>query len=106
MTDVGNAKDVAAKRKRRKEYDQLMKAGLTAYLNSYEGRMFFYELLGDLRFGKTSFVGEAPYTMAFNEGERNAAGKIFEKLLTAKPDVYTIMIKEAEDRKRGEETDG
>jgi hypothetical protein len=58
------------------------------------GRAYVYDLLSACHVFQSSFTTNA-LAMAFSEGERNVGLQITNDLITASPDNYLLMLKEA-----------
>ncbi len=76
-------------------------AAVRANLNTYEGRTFMWMLIQEAGAevgGPTIFAGEAPMTMAWNEGRRMVGGWGSDWVFTAAPEMYMVMKSEAAER--------
>ena len=69
-------------------------------LGTYEGRWFMWRLLSESGIHSTSFVGEFPLTMAHREGKRAMGIWAELELFQSRPEAYTLMRREAEDREK------
>lgn len=76
---------------KRKEAKRL--AGLKLLCDSPDGRAWIWSFLEQFSFTKSSFSPDA-LTMAFREGERNAALKLMADINRVAPDTYLRMQKE------------
>lgn len=96
MTNALDAEEIADRRKR--EHDEAERArflfALSKLCDIYEFRELAWALLGRSLYFDASFTGEA-LTTAFREGKRNLGAEFFADLLTARPDIYTVMRNEA-----------
>jgi len=63
-----------------------------------QGRRFIWRLLDAAGVFRTSFHATA-MIMAFNEGQRNYGIRLFSQVQTACPELYTVMLKEAQNGK-------
>ena len=69
-------------------------------LMTYEGRAFVWMLLQQAGLRRSSFAGEAPLTMAYQEGQRGVGLWAEEWVLTAAPEKHSIMRREAVQREQ------
>ena len=69
-------------------------------LNTYDGRAFVWALLTETGIHRTSFVGEFPMTMAYNEGCRKIGIWVENWLFTIDNKLYIMMREEAEEREQ------
>lgn len=99
-TDVGDKEKVAKRKTKLDLAREKEVANLHKMLGTYEGREFVYRLLAKGQMFATSFVGEAPLTMAYNEGGRGVALWAYVEVFTARPEAYNLMVSEANDRER------
>lgn len=67
-------------------------------VSTYEGRALISMLLRETGLRRSSFVGEAPMTMARNEGRRELGIWGEDLVFTAAPEMYNMMRREAIDR--------
>ena len=69
-------------------------------LSTYPGRAFVWMMMEEAGEDRSSFAGEAPLTMAWNEGRRGIGvwGKNW--VFTAAPEMYIVMRREAVDREQ------
>lgn len=78
-------------------------ASVRAVCDTYEGRTFIWMLIqeagGEIG-GPTIFAGEAPMTMAWNEGRRTIGGWGADWVFTAAPEKYMVMKREATEREK------
>lgn len=65
-----------------------------------EGRRELWRILSMCGVHRTSFAGEAPITMAFNEGQRNIGLMLEARALEHAPELYIQMRDEAAQEKR------
>jgi hypothetical protein len=86
------AKTRTEKEQRSIRRDQLVRLG--NLMLDPVGRGYVYDLLASCHVFQSSFATNA-LAMAFNEGERNVGLLITNDLITASPDNYLLMLKEA-----------
>lgn len=67
-------------------------------LRTYEGRAFIWMLDRQARTDECSFAGEAPMTMAYNEGRQDMGRWVREWVFTAHPAAYSMIRQEAVER--------
>lgn len=85
--------------------DQLSteKAEVHMLLSTYEGRHLLWRILEKCGIYRTSFTGDAQLT-AFREGERNIGLWVLTEIVfTNGPDTFSIMSREAEERREKQE---
>lgn len=72
-------------------------------LNTYEGRHLLWRIMEQCGIYRTSFTGDAGET-AFREGQRSVGLWILTEIVfTNGPDTFSIMSREAEDRREKQE---
>lgn len=71
---------------------------LSKVLNTYAGRSVLWSVLVAAGLDGVSFAGEAPMTMAYNEGRRSVAVELRDAIFTLDPEKFTIMRHEASER--------
>lgn len=91
--DISNPRQVKRAKKAEKEATQLQIDDVKFLLKTKPGRRFFWRYLGRCGVFKSSFTGNS-HTF-FNEGERNIGLMLFNDLLLADPDAFTLMRDEA-----------
>jgi len=99
-TDVGDKEQVAKRKTKLDIAREKEVANLHKNLGTYEGRELVWRLLEMGGMYHTSFVGELPHTNSYNEGRRSTAIWLYVEVFTARPEAYTLMVSEAEQRKR------
>lgn len=94
--------DAVRKRNRQVGIDKASRdAALVAMMGHTETRAWIWELLTTCSIFHTVFAENA-LTMAFREGSRNVGLKVFAEIMAECPEMYQIMVKEANERsKRG-----
>lgn len=74
-------------------------------LKTYEGRSLMWRIMEECGIYRTSFTGDALQT-AFLEGQRNIGLWVLTEIVfTNGPDTFSIMAREAEDRKRAQKVE-
>lgn len=73
-------------------------------MKSRRGRRIVWRLLEDAGAFRSSFNTNA-MAMAFAEGNRNTGLRIFVQIQKYSPDLYTTMVKEANDRRNSDDAD-
>jgi hypothetical protein len=106
MSDVGDEAEVKKRRTKAQLAREREIAEVAKLMDTAAGRAFVWRLLERGGFHKLSFAGADTHTTAFNEGRRDMANWVLSECLTARPQCYTVMRNEAEDRNRGEGEDG
>jgi hypothetical protein len=86
------ARSRTEKEQRAVRRDQL--ARIATLMADPVGRAYVYDLLSSCHVFQSSFTTNA-LAMAFSEGERNVGLIITNDLITASPDNYLLMLKEA-----------
>lgn len=71
-----------------------------SFLGTYEGRAFVWMLMQASGMDESTFVGEAPMTMAYNEGRREMGRWGKDWVFTSAPETYSIMRREAIQREQ------
>lgn len=67
---------------------------LKKLVDTYQGRWFFWRLMGRCKIFQSSYTGEAEGTF-FNEGKRAIGLEILTEVLTLHPKAFTLMQSEA-----------
>lgn len=78
-------------------------AAVRTMLRTYEGRTFMWMLIQETGAevgGASCFVGEAPLTLAWNDGRRTVGGWGSDWVFTAAPEMYMVMKREATEREQ------
>lgn len=99
-TNAGDGEQVKKRRTKLELAREKEVANLHKMLGTYEGREFMWRLLSEGSMFHTTFVHEAPHTTSWNEGKRQVALWAYTELFTAKPEAYTMMVSEANQRER------
>lgn len=105
MSNVGDETEVKNRRTKAKLAREREIAEVAKLMDMPAGRAFVWRLLERGGLHRLSFAGSDTHMTAFNEGRRDMANWILSECLTARPQCYTVMRNEAEDR-RGEGEDG
>jgi hypothetical protein len=74
---------------------QQEKADILKVMSSPEGRREYWRMLEQCGVHRSSFAGEAPIQMAFNEGQRNVGLFLEARLVKHAPSLYLQMRDEA-----------
>lgn len=100
-TDAGDEKQVRERKTKAKLQRQAEMLRFAKLLGTYEGREFVWRLMTQAGLFGTSFVGELPLSMAYNEGKRSQALWVQVDIFEADPKAWALMQREAEDREKG-----
>jgi hypothetical protein len=90
--DAGNPEDVTNRKKVADEREVLRTAGLRGILESREGRIFLYELLGQCGIYQISYTGNSE--TFFREGKRAVGLQLLSDIVKCNNDAYISMLKE------------
>ncbi|CCJ88694.1 hypothetical protein ACI1AV_000294 [Cronobacter turicensis] len=95
MTDIYDedqpTAEQIAQQKRLEERDA---ADIRAVMGTEAGRRVIWRVLSQGKTFATTFAGD-PHVTAFNEGQRNMALALFQRVMTNCPDLYLTMADEA-----------
>lgn len=98
--DASDPVQVKERRRRLKVIEKQRGDYIRSVMNVRQGRAWLYEILEMCHVFKTSFSSDAA-TMAFSEGERNVGLKMMADIMQHAPDMYAMMLKEAEEKEDG-----
>lgn len=94
------SKKLRISRIRNREIDEMRLA-----LKTPGVRNIFWRLLREAQIYETSFAGERPLTMSFNEGKKHVGRWLLGELLTADPGAYIQMQAEKKAENENEDYD-
>lgn len=97
-TSSPDAVNKARTRAGRARREQLEVVG--GLMDVVQGRAWLYSVLEGCHVFATSFVPGDPHGTSFKEGERNAGLRVLADIMTAAPDKYVDMVKEARAKQR------
>ena len=97
MFNAADRKDVRAAEKQAVRADRERQVTIRSVMDTKSGRLWFFDLLTSCHIFDSSFAMEA-IAMAFKEGERNIGLQILRDLMRACPDMYVLMMREANER--------
>jgi hypothetical protein len=97
MQNASDRKEIRKAEKASKQTELIEIEFLKAAMSTRQGRLWFWNLLGNCHCRQTSFTGEA-LTSAFREGERNIGLRIEAAIMVNCPDLYVLMAQEANER--------
>ena len=98
--NAGDAQQVAKAQSKAKTRELQRKAGLRLLMNTPEGRMWMWELLGLCGVYHSSFSVDG-LSMAFKEGRRDIGLRLTAEINRLGPELYARMV--AENNERGSE---
>lgn len=103
--NADDPKQVENKRKKAQKEEFLRSETIRSLMSKKDGRAWVHYLLmqGDM-FGNPMVRGD-PYDTAFNIGMANFAKLIWQEVESASPESCVLMLKEAKENERQEETD-
>ena len=97
MTDLSDPKAVAERNRQIKGDAYARGLEMKNIMNRWGGRRFMYELFADCHMYHNPFSTDSHVT-AFSCGEMNVGQKLLAIVMGACPELYSIMIEEANER--------
>ncbi|MGS1867685.1 Bbp19 family protein [Klebsiella michiganensis] len=97
MTDVDEEELRIQNEMKKHDLEQREKDDIKFVMDSEQGRRVVWGLLEKGKVFATCFAGD-PHLTAFNEGQRNLALALFQRVMTHCPDQYLKMAAEASEQ--------
>lgn len=97
MYNAANRKDIRRAEKSAALVEARRKHVISSLMQHIDGRAYVHERLAAAHVFSSSFTGDA-LTSAFAEGERNQGLQLLNDVISSCPDLYVLMMKEANER--------
>lgn len=94
MTELDDSQERAEGEIQRRDTEQRSAEDIRLVMSTEQGRRVIWSLLEQGRVFATTFTAD-PYVSAFNEGQRNLALALFQRVMQHCPQQYLAMADEA-----------
>lgn len=92
--------DGDAEKQRQQQFHESMIAVVKQFMETIEGRQYFYSKLDMCRVFTTPFIPGAPDGTAFFSGIQSVGQNLLDDIMQASPENFYVMLQEAAARKK------